>query len=86
MGALAQLVDLLFTVYIFVIIGRTFLSWVQVDPYNPVVVWIYRLTEPVLAPIRNFLPSTGTIDWSPTVALFLLIILRQIVVSFLVRF
>ena len=86
MGALAQLVDLLFTVYIFVIIGRTFLSWVQVDPYNPVVVWIYRLTEPVLAPIRNLLPSTGTIDWSPTVALFLLIILRQIVVSFLVRF
>jgi YggT family protein len=85
MGALAQLVDLLFTVYIFVIIGRTFLSWVQVDPYNPVVVWIYRLTEPVLVPIRNLLPSTGMIDWSPTVALFLLIILRQIVVSFLVR-
>ena len=85
MGTLTQLVDLLFTVYIFVIIGRTFLSWVQVDPYNPVVEWIFRLTEPVLAPIRNLLPSTGTIDWSPTVALFLLIILRQIVVSFLVR-
>ena len=83
MGALAQLVNLLFTVYFFLIIGRTFMSWVQVNPYNPVVEWIYRLTEPVLAPIRNLLPSTGMVDWSPTVALFLLIILRQIVLSFL---
>jgi YggT family protein len=85
MGALAQLVNLLFTVYIFMIIGRTLFSWVRVNPYNPVVEWIYRLTEPVLAPIRNLLPSTGMIDWSPTVALFLLIILRQVVLSFLVR-
>jgi YggT family protein len=83
MGALTQLVNLLFTVYIFLIIGRTLMSWVRVDPYNPVVEWIYRLTEPVLAPVRNLLPSTGMVDWSPTVALFLLIILRQIVLSFL---
>jgi YggT family protein len=83
MGALTQLVNLLFTVYIFLIIGRTFMSWVRVDPYNPVVEWIYRLTEPVLAPVRNLLPSTGMVDWSPTVALFLLIILRQIVLSLL---
>jgi len=83
MTGLAQLVDLLFTLYTFLIIARVFLSWARISPYHPVAEWIYRLTEPVLGPIRNMMPQTGVFDWSPMIAMFALIILRQIVLMFL---
>jgi YggT family protein len=43
-----------------------------------VVEWIYRLTEPLLAPIRNMMPPSGMIDWSPMIAMFVVMILRQL--------
>ncbi|HID06104.1 MAG TPA: YggT family protein, partial [Armatimonadetes bacterium] len=59
---------------------RVFLSWGNFSPYHPVVEWIHRLTEPVLAPIRNLMPPMGMFDWSPIIAIFVLMILRQVVV------
>jgi YggT family protein len=79
MTGIATVVDLLFTVYIFVIFARVIMSWARIDPYHPVAQWIYRLTEPLLGPIRNMMPQTGTVDWSPMIAMFILIILRQVV-------
>jgi YggT family protein len=79
MTGLAALIDLLFTLYTFLIIGRVFLSWARISPYHPVAEWIYRLTEPLLGPIRNMVPQTGMFDWSPMIAMFVLIVLRQIV-------
>jgi YggT family protein len=78
MSALVSLVDLLFTLYTFLILARVLLSWVRMSPYHPVAEWIYRLTEPLLAPIRNMLPPSGMIDWSPMIAMFLVMILRQL--------
>jgi YggT family protein len=86
MTGAATLVDLLFTFYIFLIFARVILSWARIDPYHPVAQWIYRLTEPVLGPIRNIMPQTGMVDWSPMIAMFVLIILRQIVLVFLQSF
>ena len=86
MTGLASLIDILYTLYIFLILGRSLLSWGNISPYHPVVQWIYRLTEPILAPIRNMLPQTGAVDWSPMIAVFGLIILRQIVVMILLSF
>jgi YggT family protein len=86
MTDLVQLVNLFFTLYTFLIFGRVLLSWVRLSPYHPVAEWIYRLTEPVLAPIRNMMPQTGMFDWSPMIAMFGLMILRQIVVMFLLSF
>jgi YggT family protein len=86
MTGLATLVDLLFTLYIFVIFARVILSWARIDPYHPVVQGIFRLTEPLLAPIRNLMPQTGMVDWSPMIAMFVLIILRQVVVTLLQNF
>jgi YggT family protein len=86
MRDLASLVDILFTLYIFLIIGRVFLSWARISPYHPVAEWIVRLTEPVLAPIRNLVPQTGPYDWSPVIAMFTLMILRQIVVMLVLSF
>lgn len=85
MIGLVPLVNLLFTLYIFMIFGRVLLSWARISPYHPVAEWIYRLTEPVLAPIRNMMPPTGMYDWSPMIAMFGLMIVRQIVVMLLLN-
>ena len=79
MAGLASLVDLVFTLYTFLIIGRVLLVMANVNPYHPVMQWIFRLTEPVLSPIRNLMPRTGMVDWSPMVAVFGLFILQQII-------
>jgi YggT family protein len=86
MAELTTLVDFLFTLYFLLIIGRVFLSWARISPYHPVAEWIHRLTEPLLGPIRNMMPPTGMFDWSPMIAMFVLIILRQIVLTLLYSF
>lgn len=86
MAGLASLVDLLFTLYIFLIIGRVLLVMANVNPYHPVMQWIFRLTEPVLSPIRNLMPRTGMVDWSPMVAVFGLFILQHIIRMILLGF
>jgi YggT family protein len=86
MTGLVPLVNLLFTLYTFMIFGRVMLSWMRISPYHPVAEWIYRLTEPVLSPIRNMMPQSGMYDWSPMIAMFGLMIVRQIVVMLLLSF
>jgi YggT family protein len=83
MGALISIINFILTVYTFVIIARVFLTWTNISPYHPVSQWIYRLTEPVLAPIRRFMPQTGMFDWSPMIAMILVIIVRQVVIMVL---
>ena len=73
--ALAKLLNAVLGILNWLIIIRALISWVSPDPYNPVVQFLYRTTEPLLQPIRRFLPAT-TIDLSPLIA-FLLIQLLQ---------
>lgn len=80
---LIRVVQLIFEVYSFILLARVLLSWVQVDPYNPIVRVLHQLTEPVLAPIRRLLPQTGPMDFSPIVAFVALIILERLVISLL---
>ena len=77
------LVQLLFDLYVIVLLARVLLSWVQVDPQNPIVNLIHQLTEPLLAPIRNLLPQGGGMDFSPMVAFFVVLIAEQIVLTLL---
>lgn len=84
MLVLIQLVQLLFGLYSFAIIARVFTSWMQVDPYHPVIQFLYRITEPVLAPLRSWIPPIGMADISPMVALFILWILQRIVIALLI--
>ena len=81
---MVQLVSFLFDVYSLILLARVLASWFQVDPYNPLMQLLYRLTEPVLAPIRRFLPPAGAIDFSPVVAFVLIIVAKQIVLRVLV--
>ena len=76
---LARLID----IYSLVIIVRAIISWVQPNPYNPIVQLLYRVTEPVLYPIRRMLfryrgmRDTG-IDFSPFIAIIMLYVLKSI--------
>ena len=81
-AAVARLVDIALTVYLWLIIIRAVLSWVNPDPYNPIVQFLYQITEPVLEPIRKLVPPLGgMIDISMLIAFFGIMILQQILVS-----
>ena len=69
MRIVATLIDL----YSIVVLAAVVMSWVQADRRNPIVQWVYSMTEPVLAPIRRVLPPLGGLDLSPMV---LLVVLR----------
>jgi YggT family protein len=70
LGAVARLLDLVLWAYMWLIIIRALLSWVNPDPWNPIVQFLTRVTEPILAPIRRRVPSWRIgIDLSPLVAI-----------------
>ncbi|HEX7588772.1 MAG TPA: YggT family protein, partial [Anaerolineae bacterium] len=59
MSYLVTFLDLLLTILGFAIIARALLSWVSIDPYNPLVQILYQITEPILAPLRRVIPPIG---------------------------
>lgn len=85
--ALARVVELVFTVYIFIVIARALISWVSPDPYNPIVRFLHNLTDPALYRLRRLLPflQVGGLDLSPIALLLLLSVVQQLVVGFLYR-
>ena len=82
MGFLILMAQLL-TLYNVVIIVRVLISWVSPDPRNPIVLFLYKATEPVLAPLRRLLPSRvlGGIDLSPILAIVLISVLQALLRS-----
>ncbi|MEK7701893.1 MAG: YggT family protein [candidate division NC10 bacterium] len=80
--ALAKLVTLALEAYFWVIIARALLSWVNPDPYNPIVRFLHRITEPVLRPIRYRLPTLAMgLDLSPVVVLLAIKLAEWVVVD-----
>jgi len=79
--ALAQVVHLLLNAYMWIVIIRALVSWVNPDPFNPIVSFLYRLTDPVLDRVRRFLPPLGGIDLSPLVVLIAIVFLDRFLVS-----
>ena len=74
---LVRLIDAVFSLYSLVIIARAFLPLIGADTYNPVVRFVYDITEPVLAPLRRF-TIVGMWDFSPLAALVILWIIQQV--------
>ena len=66
-------------IYGYIIIVRAIISWVNPNPYNPLVRLIHGLTDPVLEPIRRLLPDMGGLDISPFVALLIIGILMSLI-------
>jgi len=81
---LARILDVGLNLYIWVIIIRALLSWVSPDPYNPIVRFLYRATEPVLRPVRRWLPfGNFGIDLSPVVVIAAIMALQYFLVPIL---
>jgi len=82
--ALAKLVNLALWAYMWIIIVRALLSWVNPDPYNPIVRFLYGVTEPVLRPIRSRLPTWQMgLDLSPLIVILIIYFLQQFLVPVL---
>ena len=80
--ALATLVYVVLQVYFWIIIARAVLSWVNPDPFNPIVRFLYRVTEPVLRPIRRRLPTMGMgLDLSPMLVILAIYFLQTFLVG-----
>lgn len=81
--ALAKILDTVLTAYYWLILIRAILSWVSPDPFNPIVQFLYKATEPVLSRVRRVLPMGFGfgIDISPLIVFLAIIFLK----SFLVK-
>lgn len=78
-----QIINVIFLVYYGLIFIRIILSFIRHNPYQPLIRFIYEVTEPWLRIFRRFIPPVGMIDFSPIAAFFALEILRQLVLVFL---
>ena len=85
--AVANVLNIVLTIFMWIIIARAILSWVSPDPYNPIVRFIHNITEPVLYQIRRKIPlNFGGMDFSPIIVLLAVIFLQQFVVQSLKQF
>lgn len=80
--ALAQVVSIALSFYMWVIVIRALISWVNPDPYNPIVQFLYKVTEPVLYPIRRMMGTYSIgIDLSPLIVILVIIFLQNFLVA-----
>ncbi len=85
-AALAKIIDMGLTLYMWIIIGRALISWVNPDPYNPIVRFLYRSTEPVMEPIRRWLPLRNLgIDISPIIVIAAIIFLQSFLLKSMIE-
>jgi YggT family protein len=77
----ATVLDYVLWLYMWIIIARALISWVNPDPWNPIVQFLDRATEPVLAPIRRWMGWRMGIDLSPIIAILILTFLQFAVVQ-----
>ncbi|MFP6637637.1 MAG: YggT family protein [Nitrospinaceae bacterium] len=81
LSATAQVLSIVLQLYMWVIIIRALLSWVNPDPYNPIVQLLHSITEPVLLRVRQLVPMSGIgIDFSPIIVLLAIVFLKEFVV------
>jgi len=79
--AVARILDIALSAYMWILILRAVLTWVSPDPYNPIVRALYSITEPVLSSLRRRFPlMAGSIDFSPMVAILVILFLQYFLV------
>ncbi|MBW1771390.1 MAG: YggT family protein [Deltaproteobacteria bacterium] len=86
MVAIARILDIGLSLYMWIIIARAVISWVNPDPYNPIVRFLHSATEPVLFRIRRRIPiNLGGIDFSPILVILVIIFLQAFLVQSLIQ-
>jgi YggT family protein len=83
--AIAKLINFALSAYIWIVIGRAVISWVNADPYNPIVRFLVQVTDPILFRIRRYIPSMGGIDLSPMILIFAIVFLQSFLVPTLMQ-
>jgi YggT family protein len=78
MNILLRLINLAFTLYSLAFIARALLSWFRISYYHPVARFLIQITEPLLAPLRRYIPPVGGLDFTPMVALLILWLVEQL--------
>ena len=85
--AVANVLNFVLLFFMWIVIARAILSWVNPDPYNPIVRFIHNVTEPVLYQVRKKIPiNFGGIDFSPIIVIIVVYFLRDFAVNSLIRF
>ena len=81
--AVGNVLNVLLTIAYWLILIRALISWVNPDPYNPIVQFLYKTTEPILYPIRKILPPAlgFGIDISPIIVFLAIMFLRSFLVN-----
>ncbi len=80
LDAVAGILDMALTFFMWLIIIRALISWVSPDPYNPIVRFLMNATDPVLRPVQRMLPPMSGLDLSPLVVIFIIYFLQAFVV------
>ena len=84
--ALARIIDIVLTLYMWLIIARAVISWVNADPYNKIVIFLYRVTEPVLRLVRRIIPLRNVgIDLSPIIVILVILFLQYFLVETIIQ-
>ena len=84
---IASLINLIYYIFIILLLARVVLSWIRPDPYHPT--WgplmrlVFQITEPILAPVRRILPPMGGLDLSPLIVWVAASFLRTVLLGFL---
>jgi YggT family protein len=82
LAAIAKILDIALTLYMWIIIARAVVSWVNPDPHNPIIRFLHNITEPVLYQVRRRLPiSFGGIDFSPILVLLIIVFVQSFLVQ-----
>lgn len=81
----AKILDMALTIYFWIIVIRALISWVNPDPYNPIVRFLYQVTEPVLYRVRKVVPYMGGIDLSPLIVIFIIYFFQWAVIPSLIE-
>ena len=86
--AIAKIIDVVLTIMYWLILVRALVSWVNPDPFNPIVQFLHQATEPILVPLRRILPFSLRfgIDISPIIAFLIILFLKSFLVNTLIEF
>jgi YggT family protein len=80
-GLLIQIINIAFSVLIWLVIIRCLLSFIPHNPYQPLIRFVYDVTEPIMAPFRRLIPPIGMINISPIVVVFALELVRRVMIE-----
>jgi YggT family protein len=81
LNAIAYVLNFGLTIYMYIVIARAIISWVNPDPYNPIVNFLIRATDPVLYRVRRMLPDLGGLDLSPLIVVLAIFFMQKFVIA-----